>query len=425
MLCVAVAALISGLIGGLVASGASFLGLNFFFTPPFRTFAVDKIEDLIALIAFLVVSALIAALLGQAIRQRALAQRREEETWLLYNLSSRLLRGDRFDLVLESLATDLASLFDLAWCRVFTTGPGEITATAGSPGGEEREMVFELRTDRGHFGEIQLAPRPGRSLSERERDVAEGLAGQIALAVETSRLAEETRQANAEAEVSRIRAALFSSVTHDLRTPLASIKASATSLLEEGVEFDRTQQSELLSTIAEESDRLNRLIGNLLELSRLRAGALTPQRRQVSIDEVIDDVTSRLRRILGPYSLSIRIREGTPSIDVDPIQLDQALSNLLENAATFSPEGLEITIDVAPWEETVEIRIADRGPGIPENEREEVFEEFYHRGSHGGTGLGLAIARAVVVAHGGKIRVAETPGGGTTMIVSLPRGDSL
>jgi two-component system sensor histidine kinase KdpD len=243
------------------------------------------------------------------------------------------------------------------------------------------------------------------------------------LAIERARLGQEAAGARLEADASRTRAALFSSVTHDLRTPLASITASASSLLDEDVPFSNEQRQELLRTILEESQRLNRLVGNLMDLSRLRAGALTPSKDAIPFDELVSSVIGRLRPQLGGRPVKVQIREGIPPVPMDVVQLDQALTNLIENAMRFSPPGTEIAVTAVRWEDQVEVKVSDHGPGIPPDERSQVFDEFYRKDvgeRRGGTGLGLAIARAIVIAHGGSMWVEGTPGGGTTVRFRLP-----
>lgn len=329
LLAVVVAALIGGQAGGLGASILSFAGLNVFFTPPVGTFRVQKTEDVVALLAFLAVSGLVATLLT-----RAKAEKRAQ---------------------------------------------------------------------------LALAVKSARLDAQRRAVQA--------------RLDADKRAALAEAEASRIRAALFSSVTHDLRTPLASIKASATSLLDEAVDFEAEQRTELLTTIVEETDRLNRLIGNLLDLSRLRAGALAPSKAPAAIEEVVEGVVARLRALLSGRQVSIRIRDDTPLVPMDVMQIDQVLTNLLENVIKYTPEGSEVQIKAGRWQSSVEVQVADRGGGIPTQDREKVFEEFFRRdveGHKGGAGLGLSIARAMVIAHGGQMWIKDTPGGGATVGFRLP-----
>jgi len=329
LLAVVAAALVSGLKGGLFASVLSFVGLNFFFTAPFKTLAVQKGEDFLALVSFLIVSSLVATLLTQFRNQKQRAAGTQQEA--------------------------------------------------------------------------------------------------SKLAAEATVLADATRRSQSEAESSRIRAALFSSVTHDLRTPLASIKASATSLLEEGVVFNASQSADLLRTIAEESDRLNRLISNLLDLSRLRAGALVPDKQTIGIEDVIEGVVARLQRSLRDVGIRIQVKDGIPLVPIDVMQIDQLLTNVIENAAKYAPEGSEIAVTVGKWQTWVEVEVADRGPGIKSEDREKVFEEFYTvpgnglaRQTRSGVGLGLSISRAIAQAHGGSMWIHETPGGGATVGFRVP-----
>lgn len=427
LLAVVVAAFVGRFWGSLVAAFGSFLGLNFFFTPPFGTFYAAKFEDLIALFVFLVVASLVATLLTEVLEQRTRAERRERETHLLYQLSSGLLSRQQLDAVLGQVARDLTDLFDLELCEVKLVendGIGGHQMPRGGEGGGNFTDI-ELKTEAHDYGVLRLHPTQDRVLSSVERDLARAFATQVALAVEAARLDDETRQARAEAEVSRIRAALFSSVTHDLKTPLSSVKAAASSLLEEGVEFDSERRSELLRTIVEETDRLNRLISNLLQLSRLRAGVLLPRKTATPIRDVIESVLSRLGRAFESQEVGIqvRVRDDTPSLPMDVLQVDQALSNILENAARYAPRGSDIRIDVRRWQSWVEVNVSDKGPGIRSEEREKVFEEFYRSesgDSKGSAGLGLAIVRAIVSAHGGSSWAAETPGGGATIGFRLP-----
>jgi two-component system sensor histidine kinase KdpD len=448
LVAVVAAALVAGVPGGLVASILSFLGLNFFFTPPLRTFAVNKAEDLLALVVFLGVSSLVAVLLSRALAERARAERREHEAWLLHHMSSRLLGGDPLAVVMKQFAADMVELLRLARCDVEISGPDALSVTASSTGrnsgrpspGDEEPVEIGLATERRILGTIRLVAGPGAPLGKEELAVAASLVRQAAVAVERARLERETRAAHAEAEASRLRAALFSSVTHDLRTPLASIKASATSLLDPGVAFDPAARLDLLQTIVEEADRLNRLIANLLDLARMRAGVLVPDRVPTPIEDVIDSVVERLRKVLeargpqrgahagleGGRTVRVRVRDDIPPVPMDVMQIDQVLTNLLENAARYSPPGAPIEIRAVRWHSWVEVSVADGGPGIPAADRERVMEDFFRRdtaASPAGAGLGLSIARAIVVAHGGSIQIQETPGGGTTVVFRLPLAD--
>jgi two-component system sensor histidine kinase KdpD len=229
--------------------------------------------------------------------------------------------------------------------------------------------------------------------------------------------------AQLDAETNQLRAAMFSSVTHDLRTPLASIKAGVTSLLDASATHRPEQQRELLTTILEETDRLNRLVGNIIDLARIRAGALTPSREGAALDEILESVLARMRSQLGGVKIRVEVADDLPEVMVDPLQMDQVLTNLLENAARHSAPGAEVEVRIEPSVDVVRVRVADRGRGIPIEDRDRVFEPFYRGGvgaERPGTGLGLAIVKAVIVAHGGRIWIEATPGGGTTVAFEIP-----
>jgi two-component system, OmpR family, sensor histidine kinase KdpD len=411
---------------GLVAAGLSFAGLDYFFTPPIHKFVVGKPEDLIALAVFLLVAAVVSAVLSISLQNRSMAEFREHQVRALYHLTARLLSGAGLDSVLHDLATALQTLYRLRGCRILVTGPDGAPherATVGTIGGEP--ISIPLTAEGREVGRIEMSLAYPGALAGREADVLQAFAGQLALALERARLGEEAAEARVDAEASRIRAALFSSVTHDLRTPLASITASASSLLEEGVPFSEEQRTELLRTILEESERLNRLVGNIMDLSRLRAGALVPAKELIPLDDLASSVLERLRPRLAGRPVRVVVREHLPPVPVDVLQMDQALTNLLENAIRFSPPGAEIAMIAVRWQDMVEVRVADRGPGISVEDRHRVFEEFYRRdvdGHRGGTGLGLTIAQAVILAHGGSMWIEDTPGGGTTVGFRLPLG---
>lgn len=302
-------------------------------------------------------------------------------------------------------------------------GDGRERERAASGEDEGEVVTVPLVAEGIPVGRIELVGTPVSGIGGTEETVLDTFAGQLALAIERARLGQEAASARLEADTSRSRAALFSSVTHDLRTPLASITASASSLLDDEVDFSPDQHQELLRTILEESQRLNRLVGNLMDLSRLRAGDLSPSRDAIPVDELISSVVGRLRPALAGRTVRVQIREDIPPVSMDAVQMDQVLTNLLENAVRFSPPGTEIGITALRWQNLLEIKVADRGPGIPIEERALVFDEFYRKDvgdRRGGTGLGLAIARAIVSAHGGTMRIEDTPGGGTTVALRIP-----
>lgn len=424
LLAVVAAEVVGHLWPALLAAGLSFVLLDYFFTPPVHTFRVNKAEDLLVLAIFLMVAAAVSAALSAALEQRARAEAREQQVGALYNVTSRLLSGAGLDAVLVDLARSLRRLYSLRGCGIVVLDRDHQEVERASSGEVSGEVVTVPLVAHGSpVGRIEMAGAPAGGIGGTEEAVLETFAGQLALAIERARLGQEAAGARLEADASRTRAALFSSVTHDLRTPLASITASASSLLDENVPFSSEQRQELLRTILEESQRLNRLVGNLMDLSRLRAGALTPTKDAIPLDELVSSVIGRLRPQLGRRSVKVQVREDIPPVPMDVVQMDQALTNLVENAARFSSPGTEIAVTAVRWEDQVEVRVADHGPGIPPQDRSRAFDEFYRKDvgeRRGGTGLGLAIARAIVTAHGGSMWIEATPGGGTTVGFRLP-----
>lgn len=420
---VTVSAAREGFWGGLAASLLSFLGLNFFFTPPRLTFTVEKTEDLVALFVFLAVSGIVGTLLSTALAQRQRAERREREARLLHHVATRLLSGEPIAAVLRRFADAVVDLLGLARCEIAADLIEDKVEVERASSGAAAE-VFAMATEEREVGRIAVVPTEGRELTDDERDVIRTFAGQMALALERMRLAAQAHRAQVEAEESRLRAALFSSVTHDLRTPLASITAAATSLEDTETTFSADDRRDLLETIRQEAERLNRLVGNLMDLARIRAGALTPAKSSAAVDEVIEGVLARLQPLLAGRDVRLKLRDNLPEIPMDVLQIDQVLTNLIENALKFSPAGSEIGISAAPWQGAVEVRISDRGSGIPVEDRERVFEPFVRGDGNpkAGTGLGLSIAGAIVAAHGGRMWIEATPGGGTTVVFRLPSG---
>jgi two-component system sensor histidine kinase KdpD len=241
-----------------------------------------------------------------------------------------------------------------------------------------------------------------------------------------SRLVEESNRVRLLEEVDRLRAALIGSVSHDLRTPLASIKASISDLADPALHLSDDDRATLLRTTEEETDRLSRLVTNLLDMSRIQAGALVPHRSATPLDELIGAVVARLAGMFREHRLTVEVADGLPLADVDYLLVEQALTNLLENAARYTPVGSAVTVRAgeASGGAEVEVAVVDHGPGVAEEERERIFDEFYRLRAGGGgpfgTGMGLAIVKGIVEAHGGRIRVTETPGGGATFALRLP-----
>lgn len=424
LLAVVGAAVVGGLWGGLGASALAFLGLNYFFTPPRNTFRVGKTEDLVALVVFLMVAAVVATLVARALAERDRAARREREANLLSYFASKLLSAEPLGRRLQDLAHALLPPFGLVRCQIRATIVGEELEAHGARSGQDgARLELPIALGDSVLGSVTVVRTAGApELSEPERNLLTSCVKQVAIALERARLDHELEEHRLTSETNQLRAALFSSVTHDLRTPLASIKASVTSIL--GGALDPEQERELMLTVLEETDRLNRLVGNIVDLAKIRAGALTPAREPTAIEDVLESVLHRIKGALARVSLRTVVRPDLPEVMIDPVQVDQVLTNVLENAARYSARGGDVLVSVNPWRDGVQVRVSDQGPGVAPEDRERVFEPFYRRDvgeGRGGSGLGLAIARAIVLAHGGRIRVEGAPSGGASVVFELPR----
>jgi two-component system sensor histidine kinase KdpD len=426
MLAVTVAAVSGGLWAGVVSALLSSVALPIIQNPHHRL-AFDALQQLIAAVVFLAIAVVVGLLVGNAADERNRATRREREARLLANLSAKMLSGDLPERVMDDFVQVLLEPLGLASCQIAVTLDGqEIEAKAVRPGlppGGPTEVIPIVVSSIPLGTLIAERPLGRRPLARDERLLLEAATRQAAVALDRARLDARARLAQLDAETNQLRAAMFSSVTHDLRTPLATIKAGVTSLLDVGTRHDDAQVRELLTTILEETDRLNRLVGNILDLARIRAGALIPKRVPTAVDEVAEAVVARMRSRLEGLAVDLQLANDLPEVPADPVQVDQVLTNLLENAARHSPRGGTVRIHIGRADGAVRVRVADEGPGIKREEREKVFEAFY-RGRESpetpGSGLGLAIARAIVLAHGGRIWIEETTGGGTAMMVDLP-----
>ena len=422
LLGVVAATALGGALAGVIAALLCFGSLNFYFTQPTHTFRVANDQDLVALVVFLVVALIVGSLVSRVLSERARAVRNEREARLLGYIATRVMSGAPLEEVVRDLAETLVETFGLERCEIAgRVGARPFRVVRGSTAEGGTACTVALRGADRDLGTLAAVPPGGTGLSAPDVRLLESAAGQLAIALERAELDAQIESARLQAETNEVRAALFSSVTHDLRTPLASIKAGVTSLLQDDVTMDEGGRRELLSTVLEETDRLNRLLGNLLELAKVRAGALLPAKEPTAVEDVVGSVLHRMRSSLSGVRIRTMLRE-TPDVPVDPVQLDQVLTNLLENAVQHSPPDGEVVVSVAPWRDAVQVRVADQGPGIPEPERQRVFDAFYRLedSRHAGSGLGLAIARAIVLAHGGRIWIEGAPSGGAAVVFSLP-----
>ncbi len=431
-------ALVGGFIPALLEAIAGSLLLNWFFTPPIHQFTIADANNAWAIGVFIIVAMMVSWVVDIAARRTKQAARAESESELLVTTAGSVLRGQGalpalLERVKESFGMRSVSLLECqgadgeAAARDGTgprasriLGPGRRWKVAATAGDEPVTSPEDADVEVPVTDTLTLALR-GRPLPAADRRVLGAFAAYAAAALEQQRLAAEAEAAKPIAAADRMRTALLTAVSHDLRTPLASAKAAVTSLRSPDVHWTRADRNELLATADESLDRLARLVDNLLDMSRLQAGALSLFPRPVGVDEIV----ARSLDDLGPRSskVVVDIPEALPEIQVDPAILERVVVNLTENALRYSPAGKPPMLTASALGDRVELRVVDRGPGIPEKERDRMFVPFQRMGDTDnttGVGLGLALSRGFTEAMGGTLTAEETPGGGLTMAVTLP-----
>jgi two-component system sensor histidine kinase KdpD len=419
---VVAASALGGARSGLAAATLSSVGFVFFFTDPRFTFRIDRTEQVLTAIVLVAVALGVGSVFARAVDERRRAEARERDARLMREAASLLIRAPTLEHGLASLVQALARDLPVHWCRLVAHLPHRtIQVDAGSQDPALHLERFPIDVADESVAEVVIGTT--EDLDQRRGQLVSSAASLVGLALEREALDAAVRSARDATEVALLRAALFSSVTHDLRTPLAVIKAGVTSLRTDGEALPADAREALLANTADEVDRLDRLVGNILDLARARAGAIVLERVKTGVDELIDAVLTRLRPRLGSVHLRSLVRPDLPDVWVDPVQMDQVLTNVLDNALEHSPDRGRIDISAARIGDAIEIRIADEGPGVPTADRERLFEPFA-RGSgaagRAGSGLGLAIARAVVTSHGGRIRLEAAPNGGAAVVITMP-----
>jgi two-component system sensor histidine kinase KdpD len=418
-----------GLIPGLAAALVAFLLFNYLFVPPYFTLRVLHPQGVIDLVVLLAVALVISQLLGRAQSAVARARAHERETQQLYELSTQLLGQTEYAGIAQTIARAAREAFRASATRlVFAGEEGAPLAVAEEAGGAPTPsgaatVRQEILGTRGRAGEIELWRESG-NLSEGEGRLLSAIAAEAALALERAHLARAETRARVLEQSDALKSALLSSVSHELRTPLATILASATSLASPDIEWDGEERRELLATIEEESESLNFLVGNLLDMSRIEAGSLAPQRRSNSLAEIVATALSRMRGSLKDHQVIARVSEDLPSVQVDYMQIEQVVANLLSNSVKYSPAGTTIRVEAAVEDdEWILARVENQGQPVAQDHLDRIFEKFhriYPDESITGTGLGLSICKGIVVAHGGRIWASNVEGG-VAFCFTLPR----
>jgi two-component system, OmpR family, sensor histidine kinase KdpD len=429
LLAVLFTATTAGLGPGIVASVLSFLAYNFFFVEPLYVLTVDNPQNVVRLISFLIAAILASSLAGLVHRQTEQLGQRAAELESLYAVSQTTSAQVDLDRILPVLATTAVELLHARSCVLSVQiGAGErvFGAPPMAPDVEQLQptIIASLRVEDRSVGSMRVQPQPHQIFHAPERRLVDLLASQAALAVERARLVSHAAGAQALVESDRLKSALLSSVSHDLRTPLVAIKGIATALRQRDVVWDSAAGGQMLDTLAEEADRLNRLVGNLLDMSRIESGALHPAREWEDLGEIVGGVLSRMRPQLHDRTVNTHLPANLPQIWVNATLIDQVLTNLVENTFKYTPAQTPLTIDAEVQGNTVQVRVIDQGLGIAADALPHIFDTFFRvvgpERHADDTGLGLAICQGIVEAHGGSIWASNRPQGGAAFIFTLP-----
>lgn len=449
LMAVLFAAVRFGMWPAVFASILSFLAFNFFFVEPIYTFRIAEAPEVLALTIFLVVAIITSALAGRIRDQASEAAERMRATRRLYELTDKLSGLATIDAIADGAAGEIHTSLGQPTV-VLVMDNGELTLTGAWPPVDhldEEEMAtardalarnapigtidgkwlfVPLRTSRGPIGIVGVA---GSRLDPEARALLDTFAEQIAAALERASFAHEMGKARTEAETERVRNTLLASISHDFRTPLASILGAATSLMEYRDKLNPAAQADLLAQIKQEAEGLNDMVRNLLAITRIDAGALELRADWIDLREIVERVLTATRKRGAAQTLKTALPAVLPMIRADATLVEQALGNIVNNAVLHTPDTTQILVDATVAPSVVTLRVADTGPGIPPEILPHVFDKFVHlrRSDRGreGTGLGLAIAKGIIEAHGGTI-TAESPvdqGRGTRIVMTFPSAE--
>ncbi|MFI5041245.1 MAG: ATP-binding protein [Acidimicrobiales bacterium] len=409
-------------IGGIVPALATLIVAavldDWFLVHPWGSLTVERGAELVYLASFLLVGAAISVLVELA------ARRRDEVSRAQYEADALLALADRLTVTLpaQAVVDELRERFDRQAVTLLGRGPAgwEVEAAAGEPVVRTPEMVLGDQAERIDLASGHVIVLTGPPVAAADRRLLSAFIAHLDAVVQMRDLQGKADTATQLAQANDLRTAILAAVSHDLRTPLASIKASATSLLECDVDWSPDQTGEFLHTIDTEADRLNALVDNLLDMSRLQTGALQLNIRPVGLDEVVPAALASLSRL--SCELAVDVPESLPRVEADPALLERAIANIVDNAVAHSQDCDPVRIEAGEVAGRVDLRVVDRGRGIPMSERDKVFQPFQRLGDRNnatGVGLGLAVAKGFVEAMGGELTMEDTPGGGITMVISL------
>ena len=415
LLPVVLSSLLWGLGPGALVALAAFLALNYFFVPPYYTLLVHRTQDLLVLLVFLGVSITVGQLVGRVSKSLAASHAREHEAIHLYELIMHLAGLKDEQEIVSTLAEQTLITFHAGRVDVLVEAQGDIPAhhvrledrsLSDQQLEEPPTFLAPLQSARGFLGEIKVW-RETSTLSLAEERLLHTFASQGVLALERVRLSQAASRARLLEESDRFKSSLLSSVSHELRTPLSTIKAAVTSLRSGAVDWDTDARSDLLAAVEEETDHLNQLVSNLLNMSRIEAGALKPERSWNSLAEILSSALDRTRQQAEKHVVEVDVSADLPLVPVDYFQIEQVFINLISNSTKYSPEGTPIAIHAHPANKNqLEVTVRNQGPHVAQENLDRIFDKFFRVTAADrvtGTGLGLSICKGIIEAHGGHI----------------------
>jgi two-component system sensor histidine kinase KdpD len=451
LLAVVLAAFYLGRGPAILVSILSIIAFDFFFVPPNFTLAIADTEYLITFLGLLSVGLIISQLAAMVREQAEAAQRRETQTVALYELGRDLTVTAGLESVTqtvishvgESFSREVAIFLPLSGVlQVYAASPGLVVsnedlgvatwtfdhgqiAGRGTDTLPAASMRYQpLKTMRGVVGVLGVKPAsPDRFLTRDQLRTLDAFANQIAVAIERTSLAEKTRQTEMLEITDKLQTALLNSISHDLRTPLVSITGALSSLSNDQVTLNESDRRSLIETASEEADRLNQLVGNLLDMTRLESGAMHLKPDAADLQDLIGSSLEELGTSLDNRNVTVDVPDDLPLVQMDFVLIERVLVNVIDNALKYSPSETPIEIKATMAGAFIEISVADRGPGIPQEDLNRIFDKFYRvqrPNNVSGTGLGLAICKGIVDAHGGFISAENRPGGGAIITIALP-----
>ena len=409
-----------GLGPGIVAALAAFLAFNYFFIQPYYSFMIHQTQDLLVLVVFLVIAVVISQLVGRTRQSLKQVTERELESTRLYEFSSRLAGLHNEIEIAQAICDQILENFEADRVEVVIEGTGGqqpimvsrfgrfYSDSTGIHSNQLPNLIIPLQTALGLIGEIRLW-RGEPKLQPKDEQLLRVYASQSVLAIERARLLQSETRTKVLEESDRLKTSLLSSVSHELRTPLATIKAAVSSLRSKTVEWDSEARTVLLEAVDEETDHLNQLVENLLNMSRIESGALQPNLEWNSLGEIVASVIKRFSQPAKrlSHTIVVELPEELPLVRVDYLQMEQVFTNLISNSMKYSPESSEIKIQAQPLrEDAIRVQVSNQGPPVPEEHLERIFDKFHRITAADrvtGTGLGLSICKGIIEAHGGQI----------------------